>query len=66
MRLKMQEDVLCVSAIIHQIDSREFAIVINKTDVVPRTTNRGRRRPPNIRKHKFKWGSRSMNRIIIW
>lgn len=46
MRLKMQEDVLCVSAIIHQIDSREFAIVINKTDVVPRTTNRGRRRGP--------------------
>jgi hypothetical protein len=66
MHLKEHKNVLCISSVIHKINPYEFAKVINKANVILKSTNRSERRTPNVRKDQLKWRSRSMNEIIIW
>jgi hypothetical protein len=54
MRLKHHKNVLCISSVIHKINPCEFAKVINKANVILKSTNKSGRRTPNIGKDKLK------------
>jgi hypothetical protein len=57
---------LYISSVIHKINLYEFAKVINKANVILKSTSISGRRTPNAEKDRLKWRSRSMNGIIIW
>jgi hypothetical protein len=54
MHLKEHKNVLCISSVIHKINPCEFAKVINKANVILKSTNKSGRRTPNIGKDKLK------------
>jgi hypothetical protein len=65
MRLKLQKDVLCLISIVHEIDQRKFAKVINEADIVLVTTNKNRSRAPNITENELERFGGVMYRMSI-
>jgi hypothetical protein len=53
MSLELGKDLLCFSAIMHEVNLREFTKIINETDIVFITTNRDWGRTPDIRKNEL-------------
>jgi hypothetical protein len=60
MSLELQEEASDLRMIMHQINPREFTEIINKTDIIFKTSNILGCRTPDIRENKFQWGNRMM------
>jgi hypothetical protein len=51
--LELGKDLLCFSAIMHEVNLHEFTKIINENDIVFITTNRDWGRTPDIRKNEL-------------
>jgi hypothetical protein len=56
---------LCLRSIVHEIDQRKFAKVINEADIVFVTTNKNRSRAPNITENELERFGGVMYRMSI-